>query len=127
VADVVEQSLQVGPRAPGEARQLARDVPLEPDARAKLEVIVSELVTNSVIHGAGGAAELTVRLRCEQERVTGEVCGRGSDFSWVEHEPELGEPGGLGLLIVDELAERWEIRRNGNVCVWFECAGRSAS
>jgi two-component sensor histidine kinase len=124
MAEVVEGSLQLGPTAPAAARRLVGDISLDEDARAKLELILSELVTNSVVHAAEyNAAELSVRLRRERERVRGEVCGDGPEFEWAPHDPDLGEPGGLGLMIVDQLSERWGIDHNSQVCVWFECDG----
>ena len=122
MAEVVERSLELGPTAPAAARRLVGDISLDEDARAKLELILSELVTNSVVHAAEyNAAELSVRLRRERERVRGEVCGDGPEFEWAPHDPNLEEPGGLGLMIVDELSESWGIRHNSQVCVWFEC------
>ena len=123
MAEVVERSLELGPTAPAAARRLVGDISLPESARAKLELIVSELVTNSVVHASEDTdAELSVRLRRESEQVRGEVCGKGPEFDWAPHDPDLGEPGGLGLMIVDQLSERWGICTNSQVCVWFECS-----
>ncbi|HKP91310.1 MAG TPA: ATP-binding protein [Thermoleophilaceae bacterium] len=123
MAEVVERNLELGPTAPAAARRLVGDITLDADARAKLELILSELVTNSVVHaGDERDAELRVRLRRESERVRGEVCGDGPEFEWAPHDPDLEEPGGLGLMIVDQLSERWGIHHNSQVCVWFECS-----
>jgi two-component sensor histidine kinase len=123
MAELVERSLELGPAAPSEARRLLGDITLDDAARSKLELILSELVTNSVKHAGGsGDAELSVSLRRESELVRGEVCGDGPEFEWTPHDPDLEEPGGLGLMIVDELSERWGISHNSHVCVWFECA-----
>jgi two-component sensor histidine kinase len=120
--DAIQRSLAVGPSAPSEARKLVHDIQLGDDARASVELIVSELVTNTVRHGSDGpGGKLSVTLRREGERVSGVVCGRGPAFTWVEHDPELEEPGGLGLMIVDRVSARWGIKRNSNVCVWVEC------
>ena len=36
---------------------------------------------------------------------------------------EALEPGGLGLMLVDEMADRWGVACNGDeTCVWFELA-----
>ena len=101
---------------------MARDIQVDANARARLELILSELVTNSVVHGSeAGGSELSIRLRRESELLSGEVCGEGPEFDWAPHDKDLEEPGGLGLMIVDELTERWGIRHNSHVCVWFEC------
>src|SRR5919199_6480616 len=122
MAEVVERSLELGPEAPAGARRLVGDISVDEGARARLELIVSELVTNSVVHAPDDRdGELSVRLRRERELVRGEVCGEGPRFDWAPHDPDLGEPGGLGLMIVDKLTERWGICHNSEVCVWFEC------
>lgn len=98
------------------------DIELDESARSKLELILSELVTNSVVHaGEDREAELVVRLKRERALICGEVCAEGPEFEWTPHDPDLDEPGGLGLMIVDELTERWGIHANAHVCVWFEC------
>lgn len=123
MAEVVERSLEVGPAAPAAARRLVGDITLDENARSRLELILSELVTNSVKHtDAGADAELSVRLRRDRELICGEVCGEGPEFEWTPHDPDLDEPGGLGLMIVDQLSERWGISKNSHVCVWFECS-----
>src|SRR5919199_283769 len=124
MAEVVEHTLEVSPTAPADARRIARDVARFDDARSNLELILSELVTNSVVHtgDVDESSELLIRLRRDSERIRGEVCGPGPEFEWVPHDPDLEEPGGLGLMIVDHLSDRWGIRRNSLVCVWFECA-----
>ncbi|HZC28930.1 MAG TPA: hypothetical protein VE269_04255, partial [Gaiellaceae bacterium] len=41
--------------------------------------------------------------------------------------PDALEPGGLGLLLVDEMADRWGVRRHEDqTCVWFELACAAA-
>jgi two-component sensor histidine kinase len=123
MAEVVERSLELGPDAPAAARRLAGDISVDEGARARLELILSELVTNSVVHATGDSdGELSVRLRRDRELVRGEVCGQGPGFEWAPEDPDLGEPGGLGLMIVDRLTERWGIASNSQICVWFECA-----
>ena len=122
MAQAIERRLPVGPTAPAEARRLVHDIPLGDEARASVQLIISELVTNTVRHGdSTPGGELSVELRREGERVRGKVCGRGPAFTWVAHDPELEEPGGLGLMIVDRMSDRWGITRNSTVCVWFEC------
>jgi anti-sigma regulatory factor (Ser/Thr protein kinase) len=124
---VVERRLHAGPRAPEEARGLVRNLPVDSATRANLELIVSELVANSVVHGGAGVdGAVTLRLRSETEAVSGEICDGGAGFDWEPHEPELSEPGGLGLLLVDRLSESWGVSRNCAACVWFVCATEAA-
>jgi two-component sensor histidine kinase len=122
VATVIEDAFPIRPQAPAEARKLVRELSLDEPTRQTLELIVSELVTNSVVHGDSSSHRgLALRISCEDANISGEVCGPGSGFEWEEHEPDLSTPGGLGLMLVDNLTERWGIRRNGCTCVWFEC------
>ena len=123
VLDVLEPT----PRAPARARELVRGLPVEEATRRNVELIVSELVTNSVIHtGATPRDRLLLRLRCEPSGVSGEVCDPGAGFNWENDEPDLSEPGGLGLMVVDQLAASWGVRRDGETCVWFECVDADA-
>jgi anti-sigma regulatory factor (Ser/Thr protein kinase) len=123
MASEVVDTLEPTPRAPARARELVRTLEAEDSVRRTVELIVSELVTNSVVHTDGEPADvLRVRLRCKESGVEGEVCDRGGGFEWEAHAPDLGEPGGLGLMLVDQLAADWGVRSNGCTCVWFECA-----
>ena len=120
--DEVIDALAPTPEAPARARELVRGLAADDATRRKVELIVSELVTNSVIHTASAPTErLRLRLRCEQAGVHGEVCDSGAGFDWKNAAPDLTEPGGLGLMIVDQLAANWGVQRNGETCVWFEC------
>lgn len=118
----VVDALEPTPKAPARARELVRALPVQEATRRNVELIVSELVTNSVLHtGATPRDRLLLRLRCGASGVSGEVCDPGEGFNWESDEPDLSEPGGLGLMVVDQLAAKWGVRRNGETCVWFEC------
>jgi anti-sigma regulatory factor (Ser/Thr protein kinase) len=117
-----------GPSAVAEARhaieQLAdqEQLPRIDDLR----LLVSELVTNSVIHGGAGPED-TVRLSVERPdgglRVM--VCDHGRGWSRRTRSTSLHSeepPGGWGLMLVGEIADRWGIDSNHGTCVWFEMA-----
>jgi anti-sigma regulatory factor (Ser/Thr protein kinase) len=116
----IHDTLQPDPKAPARAREIVRGLAVPETVRNSVELIVSELVTNSIVHSEANAA-VELRLRSNAKRVSGEVCDLGGGFSWEPEEPDLDEPGGLGLLVVDQLAAEWGVRRNGETCVWFEC------
>jgi anti-sigma regulatory factor (Ser/Thr protein kinase) len=108
--------------APARARRLLRQLlSARPDRElAVAELVVSELVTNAVLHGqrAGmNAVGLTFEETTERLRI--EVTDRGPGF--VDGEVLPGDPGGWGLVVVGELANRWGIEhaRRG-VRVWAE-------
>ena len=128
MAEEVVDTLERTAKAPAQARKLVRSLSAGESTRRKVELIVSELVTNSVVHtGTASRDWVLLRLRCEQSRVSGEVCDPGEGFDWQRSEPDLSEPGGLGLMVVDQLAGKWGVRRNGETCVWFECVEPDAS
>jgi anti-sigma regulatory factor (Ser/Thr protein kinase) len=81
-----------------------------------LALVVSELVTNAVLHGQG---DIRLRLQLDAGDVRGEVVDAGGGF---EHELREAAPfatSGRGLLIVDRLTTRWGAH-GGTTHVWFE-------
>lgn len=81
-------------------------------------LVVSELVTNAVVHGGG---MVTVRLRPTASGVRIEVADSGAGEPEVREAPPEGElrAGGYGLLIVDALSDRWGVEREGTAkTVW---------
>jgi anti-sigma regulatory factor (Ser/Thr protein kinase) len=112
--------LRRGPDAPGHARRLVVILGLAPATHSIVELLVSELVTNAVVHsGAPEEAELSIALTREGEFIAAEVFDRGAGFAWQPGVEDLTEPGGLGLVLVDRLAHRWGIRREAGGAVWF--------
>jgi anti-sigma regulatory factor (Ser/Thr protein kinase) len=93
--------------------------------RETLLLLVSELVTNAVLHSQGPAdAPIRVSTRVEDERVHVEVTDAGKRFTRASHElPIPGARttiGGYGLYVVDRAASRWGVDRAGGTRVWFE-------
>jgi anti-sigma regulatory factor (Ser/Thr protein kinase) len=84
-----------------------------------LRLLVSELVTNGIIH-SGADSPLEVEVEMSDSGLRVDVKDSGTGFA---QRPGMNEPdysGGWGLFLVEELADRWGIVRNGNTCVWFE-------
>ena len=81
-----------------------------------LALVVSELVTNAVMHGQGG---IRLRLQVDDENVRGEVVDAGGGFEHELRELGLFATSGRGLLIVDRLTTRWGVHE-GTTHVWFE-------
>ncbi len=98
------------------------------------ELLVSELVTNSLRHGGLSATQgIEVCLRASPQTVMVEVADRGRGFGGHRPRPEAKpidfsrdgravEKDGpyWGLFLVDQLAWRWGIAEQGEVRVWFE-------
>jgi anti-sigma regulatory factor (Ser/Thr protein kinase) len=89
------------------------------DSRDTVVLLVSELVTNSIVHAR---TALTVRLETAGRAVTVEV-DDGNTESPARRTPRANHPGGRGLVLLDELADRWGVReRPDGKTVWFELA-----
>jgi anti-sigma regulatory factor (Ser/Thr protein kinase) len=119
VSTVFEVQLPRAPEAPGRARlQLeewfAADVDDAGLRTARL--LVSELVTNAVLHGKG---TITLRAALDEDRLLVEVIDQGSGFERVLDEHDFEQVGGWGLRIVDTEASRWGVHE-GTTHVWFE-------
>ena len=122
MSEVIKERFPAAPEVPGHARALVRKLGLPDSTRSTVELIVSELVTNAVVHGDAGRGEpVLVSLSRQGDCVHGRVCSKGSGFDWTDQETDLLEPGGLGLRLVDTVTTDWGIERNGCSCVWFEC------
>lgn len=80
-------------------------------------LVVSELITNALLHGLGSPV---LRLSGTRERVRIEV---GDDSSVLPAQRPAGETGGWGLRVVARLAAAWGVARHppGKV-VWCELA-----
>jgi anti-sigma regulatory factor (Ser/Thr protein kinase) len=92
------------------------------DSIADAELLVSELVTNAVLHAR---SETRVTVEREGTTVRVSVC----DDSQAR--PRLRNYGpeavtGRGLVIVDRIAKRWGVEpSDAGKCVWFEIEDRS--
>lgn len=81
-------------------------------------LLVSELVTNAVLH-AGSDVEVLVRLTAEAARV--EVTDASAE-TVAPRDAAADEVSGRGLALVETLARRWGVRPSpgGGKTVWFE-------
>lgn len=120
LVSVVEVSLPPEPTAPGRARRAVREALTGCGAMHLVDralVAVSELVTNAVVH-AGTPVELRVTAESGAVRVEIEDSNRRLP---VRREWATTAGTGRGLVMVDELVDRWdaELTARGKV-VWFE-------
>jgi anti-sigma regulatory factor (Ser/Thr protein kinase) len=127
-----EWHVQGGALAPRAARAAVRGLAadVDPDVLGDLELLVSELATNSVRHArAGEDVELLLRVEVADARVRVRWCDGGPGFANPPLRPHADGIGGYGLVLVDRLAARWGIERGERFCVWFELelAARSAA
>jgi|NGEPerStandDraft_6_1074524.scaffolds.fasta_scaffold37659_3 anti-sigma regulatory factor (Ser/Thr protein kinase) len=115
------------PLAPSLARAavagFSKERQLSPSSLATLSLLVSELVSNAVVHSDAPAAsdiQLCARL-VGRDAVRIEVTDQGSGFTAVPRDPSR-QDGGYGLFLVDTQAASWGIDRRRGTCVWFEVA-----
>lgn len=107
--------------APGLARRAVRDLAFGEPPASDLMLAVTELVTNSVRHAdLASDASLEMRVFRQVDHVRIEVCDPGVGFRIAPRASD--DHGGRGLMIVDAVAQRWGIERDGHTCVWFEMA-----
>jgi len=111
--------------APARAREAVREASagIPEDDRWRLEMIVTELVTNAVRHGPGGPVELA--LESGGRGVRGEVGDPGAGIRGQELTSRRAtEEGGRGLFLVDALSDSWGLS-DGRSRVWFEVAAQA--
>ncbi|MBV9455390.1 MAG: ATP-binding protein [Rubrobacter sp.] len=95
---------------------------LAPEKLEELRLVISELVTNSILHAGLSATErIWLTVRVSGGSVSGRVCDPGSGFEvGMEPCPRGDLRGGWGLPIVEKISDRWGVERNSHSCVWFE-------
>ena len=105
MADTVT-TLTCDERAPSRAREIVtRTLTGSPQARVTDEalLVVSELVTNAVLHGRCESTDLSVCTDADSVLIG--VSDRNGEAPTIR--PSSEEPGGKGMRIVDRVAERW--------------------
>lgn len=110
-------------KAPGSARHALDELRGEvPDGVLEdVRLLVSELVTNSVRHAAGGEKSwIRVRVTVSARRVRVEVTDPGPGFEAEVSVPSIYQESGWGLFLVQQVAQRWGVDRGRETRVWFE-------
>jgi anti-sigma regulatory factor (Ser/Thr protein kinase) len=119
-----QKRLRGGSLAARSARRLVRERlrgTLGDGRMSDVELLVSELATNSVRHaGMGDDRELSLEGDVTDERVRVRVRDDGPGFERRRPAPSPDRRGGYGLVLLDRLSDRWGLQRNGGFCVWFE-------
>jgi signal transduction histidine kinase len=90
---------------------------LAPETMAKLRLLVTELVANSVRHARGTPIE--VRVTVQDRLVRAEVSDGGAGFDPSPPDPSPMKTSGWGLFLVRKMASRWGAEPETGT-VWFE-------
>ena len=114
-----------GAGAPRHARRAVRETlggTLSARTLGDVELLVSELATNSVRHaGSGETDELGIEAAVDGDRVRVRLCDDGYGFDAAAPEKlDVEQAGGFGLVLLDRLADEWGVQRGRKFCVWFE-------
>jgi anti-sigma regulatory factor (Ser/Thr protein kinase) len=114
--------LAPGVHAPAEARKWLRTACAgwQSTAVEDARVLVSELVTNAVIHGEG---DIRVRLSLSHQVLRVEVSDANPDLPIFVAPADVGDESGRGISMVNALARAWgsepETMPAGKT-IWFE-------
>lgn len=132
---------QFSPRteAVSQARQCVSDLEdsLSKNELQNISLLVSELVTNSVLHAGLLPKDLIgLKIYLRVELIRAEVRNPGSGFELsgegllgggpLDNVPVVGQTSGWGLQLVARIADRWGMERETSVdseeltLVWFE-------
>jgi anti-sigma regulatory factor (Ser/Thr protein kinase) len=99
---------------------------LPADQAPSLALMVSEVVTNALMHG-GGDRDVELRVSERDEVVRVEVCDHGDGFVPQPSALDNDREGGYGLYLVEQLADRWGWWRDDATTVWFEVDGHGSA
>jgi anti-sigma regulatory factor (Ser/Thr protein kinase) len=100
---------------------------LPPALLDRVRLLVSELVTNAVVHGPrteDSAVQLTVHT--SPKSLTVEVRDTGSGFQRRLLAPSV-RGSGWGLFLVEKMSDRWGVNGNDQTRVWFQIDRRAPS
>jgi serine/threonine-protein kinase RsbW len=115
-----------GDKAAGHARRVLAErlsAAIPAGVLADLQLLVTEIVANSVRHGGVGEdGEIDLRVDVSDERVRVEMRDTGIQADPQLRTPDLGGGGGFGMLLVSRMSERWGVDHEPNVVMWFELA-----
>ena len=125
----VNRSMRAGLGAPAQARRAVVTLPVGEQARDRLALVVSELVTNAIRH-AGLAAGDPIGLELTTDnghvRVAIHDGGPGFDPQTSTNGNGNGNGTGLGLAIVAAMADEWGVERGPAGCtVWCAVDGEA--
>jgi anti-sigma regulatory factor (Ser/Thr protein kinase) len=122
----VELLLERNVGAPGAARRavmgLCGEHGIDGKVQQTLLLLVSEIVSNAVLHSTGPAdasVKLTAAVSPRTIRIS--VTDAGEGFCPAPRDPSRTD-GGYGLFLLERAAQSWGVESEGPTSVWFELA-----
>jgi anti-sigma regulatory factor (Ser/Thr protein kinase) len=117
----LERRFPLDPKSAGAARQFVLDseASAEDDVRFRLGTVVSEIVTNVILHAR---TAFVVSVSSDDENIHVEVSDLSDRLPVKRSYDELSVTG-RGLHIVEAMTDRWGVRPGASgKTVWFEMA-----
>lgn len=117
----MEREFAPDPGAARDARQFVLDSGWSDDEEANLRLatVVSELVTNAILHAR---TPFTVKVRRLAGTIRVDVTDKSEEMP-VRRPHNINEVTGRGLQIVEKLSDNWGVSKNSRgKTVWFELA-----
>jgi two-component sensor histidine kinase len=109
------------PEGPAQARQIIADelaTLVPPPLLDDLKLMVSELVTNGIVHGSTDTDEPVMLDLLVNGDIRCRVLDHGEGFA---SHPRSDSSGGWGLQVVEQLSDRWGLQCSPQRTeVWFE-------
>ena len=120
LAIALPRSVQAPSQARAAIASLSADVELDRRVVQTLLLLVSEVVSNAVLHSAAAAdSEICLEAAVREDAVRITVTDDGEGFIPGPRDPARLE-GGFGLFLVAKAASRWEVQPGAPTRVWFE-------
>jgi anti-sigma regulatory factor (Ser/Thr protein kinase) len=124
MAPDIDRQLPPGAEAVAQARHAVDELApcIDGHEAEVLRLVVSELVTNAIRHGASSPQDdpLTLQVSVDADRARVEVTDPGRGFEPPVGGPSENQESGWGLLLVDALCDRWGVDRRPRSRVWAE-------
>jgi anti-sigma regulatory factor (Ser/Thr protein kinase) len=122
----LDLELERTPEAPSLARAaivgFCQDRELSPSALATITLLVSEIVTNAVVHPKlEPPGTIGFHARTGEAVIRVEVSDPGAGFTPKPRDPARLE-GGYGLYLLEKESARWGVKSAPQTVVWFEVA-----
>lgn len=121
-AELIDLVLPCEPSASRTVRDALRGSPGLGSRLDEVMLVASELVTNAVVHsGADEGHSVSVEVSRSDSAVLISVRDPGLSADEAKNRAGRGsEDGGWGLMLVEQLSNRWGSKRNGSYQVWAQ-------